>query len=335
MQQPSPHLASFFGPWVPPPHFTPAPQDKDTKDRITLLAKYAMQNGAAFIDVVRTKQAGNVQYSFLTPGGHNHDFWLWALYATGTGLPLEQPPAAGAPAGAEAGSAAAAVAAAGGVTPPASAPPAPAAAPALPPDVASGFTQVLDALTGSKVSLPVLCRNSSSNGFLLMVPDAVSAATHGIQNATLAVAAHLPPPYPLNPHAPARLLASLPACLPTGVHQDQPGLVPGLRPLCSWHGALDGQQGHGPHRLHQAAAPGVPSQRYPVQSAPKTPGNPPAAAAGRCWRDRWQPASSSSRGCEHTSRHRACGAGVCTSAGGAAGSHAGTRQCTAGSRGRQ
>jgi hypothetical protein len=165
MQQPSPHLASFFGPWVPPPQFTPGPPDKDTKDRITLLAKYAMQNGAAFIDVVRTKQAGNVQYSFLTPGGHNHDFWLWALYATGTGLPLEQPPAAGAagaPPGAEAGPAAA-TAAAGGM-PPASTPTPPAAAvPALPPDVASGFTQVLDALTGSKVSLLFLCRSISSS----------------------------------------------------------------------------------------------------------------------------------------------------------------------------
>lgn len=60
-----------------------------------LLAKYVMQNGTSFIDMVRTKQAGNPEYDFLHPGGKNNAFFRWALYATGCGISVDQPPPEG------------------------------------------------------------------------------------------------------------------------------------------------------------------------------------------------------------------------------------------------
>jgi hypothetical protein len=57
-----------------------------------LLARYAMQNGASFVNMVRTKQAGNAEYDFLNvPGSTSYAFFQWALFATGCGLPIDQP----------------------------------------------------------------------------------------------------------------------------------------------------------------------------------------------------------------------------------------------------
>jgi hypothetical protein len=57
-----------------------------------LLARYAMQNGASFVNMVRTKQAGNAEYDFLNvPGSSSYAFFQWALFATGCGLPIDQP----------------------------------------------------------------------------------------------------------------------------------------------------------------------------------------------------------------------------------------------------
>lgn len=53
---PSQHLWSFFNPAEPAPAFAAAPADAAAKDRILLLAKYAMQNGISFVDMVRTNQ---------------------------------------------------------------------------------------------------------------------------------------------------------------------------------------------------------------------------------------------------------------------------------------
>ena len=138
MAQPSPHLGSFFGPWTPPPQFVPAPEDAAARDRIILLARYAMQNGASFIEMVRAKQAGNAQYNFLTPGDEHNPFYVWALYATGYNLPLDQPPPAVPPG---------AAAAASVPTPSAVA----SAYQQLPQPISSGFAQVVEGLTGSKV----------------------------------------------------------------------------------------------------------------------------------------------------------------------------------------
>jgi hypothetical protein len=61
-----------------------------------LLARYAMQNGASFVDMVRTKQAGNPEYDFLNvPGSTSYAFFRWALFATGCGIPVDQPPPEG------------------------------------------------------------------------------------------------------------------------------------------------------------------------------------------------------------------------------------------------
>lgn len=84
------HLWAFFNPAEPPPAFVAPPQDS-AKDRILLLARYAMQNGVTFIQTVQQKQAGNPEYDFLRPGGRDEPYFRWALYATGCGLSVDQP----------------------------------------------------------------------------------------------------------------------------------------------------------------------------------------------------------------------------------------------------
>jgi hypothetical protein len=53
---PSQHLWAFFSPSEALPTYVAAPADAAAKDRILLLAKYAMQNGTSFVDMVRTNQ---------------------------------------------------------------------------------------------------------------------------------------------------------------------------------------------------------------------------------------------------------------------------------------
>jgi hypothetical protein len=52
----SQHLWSLLNPAEPQPAFNAAPADVAAKDRILLLAKYAMQNGPSFVDMVRSNQ---------------------------------------------------------------------------------------------------------------------------------------------------------------------------------------------------------------------------------------------------------------------------------------
>ncbi|KAF6266123.1 hypothetical protein COO60DRAFT_644316 [Scenedesmus sp. NREL 46B-D3] len=94
----SQHLWAFFNPQEAPPPYAEVPEGVDAaaKDRMLLLARYAMQNGASFVDMVRAKQAGNPEYDFLNvPGSSSYGFFRWALFAAGCGLPVEQPPPEG------------------------------------------------------------------------------------------------------------------------------------------------------------------------------------------------------------------------------------------------
>lgn len=95
------------------------------------------------MDLARQKQAGNPEYGFLT-GGDGAAFFTWRLFAAVNHLPADQPLAAGQHA-APAAPAAPQPGAVGAVSSSAS--------PALPPEVASGWTQVLAALSGSHTSI--------------------------------------------------------------------------------------------------------------------------------------------------------------------------------------
>jgi hypothetical protein len=134
---------------------------------------------------VSTPAGSNPEYAFLTSGGSDHDFFRWALFATGCGIPLDQappqgfapPPAPQQPAAAPAVqqppqymppqqqyySAPPQQPYAGQPYPqhpmqyqqphavqPPQQPPRP-APPPIAPEVAAGFSQVLDNLSGSKV----------------------------------------------------------------------------------------------------------------------------------------------------------------------------------------
>eukprot|EP00879_Flechtneria_rotunda_P020800 GHRR01021896.1.p1 GENE.GHRR01021896.1~~GHRR01021896.1.p1 ORF type:complete len:203 (+),score=58.16 GHRR01021896.1:247-855(+) len=188
----SAHLWSFFSPGESPPAFCAPPSDTALKDRILLLAKYAMQNGLPFIETVRSKQAGNPEYDFLTPGGAANPYYRWALWATGCGIPLDQPPQQGFIPPTPHGAAAQYMPQQQHMYPqqpyaqqsmqyqhpmyyqqpeyqqpgyqqPAlqqkHQQPAKPTPPPIPPEVAGGFSQVLDALTGSKVSSCADCHS--------------------------------------------------------------------------------------------------------------------------------------------------------------------------------
>lgn len=129
----APDAIKLLEPWTGPPAFAPAPGDPKTRDLIALSAKYAVQNGPSFIDVIRDKQRDNPQYTFLTAGGQNHPFYKWVLYCILYRHPLDQPLQQQAPAA------------------PAQVPAPSVSMAPMPAEVASGFNQVLDALSGSKV----------------------------------------------------------------------------------------------------------------------------------------------------------------------------------------
>ena len=82
--------AALFNPWEPPPAFCPAPSDVQLQERISLLARYASQNGPSFIDMMRDKQRGNPEFAFLQ-GGDGYAFFRWALYCQIHQLPVNQP----------------------------------------------------------------------------------------------------------------------------------------------------------------------------------------------------------------------------------------------------
>lgn len=78
--------AAFFSPYEAPPGFVPPPSDDALAQRISKLATYAARNGPGFVDMMRTKQAGNAEYNFLS-GGEGSAYWRWILYCTLYNLP--------------------------------------------------------------------------------------------------------------------------------------------------------------------------------------------------------------------------------------------------------
>ena len=79
--------APFFSPHDPPPNFTPTPSDDALAQRISKLAQFAARNGPNFVELMRTKQAGNLEYEFLN-GGNGSEYWQWTLYCTLYSLPV-------------------------------------------------------------------------------------------------------------------------------------------------------------------------------------------------------------------------------------------------------
>jgi hypothetical protein len=82
--------APFFSPHEPPPEFASAPTDDALTQRISKLAQFASRNGPSFVDLMRTKQAGNPEYDFLN-GGEGSAYWRWILYCTLYSLPPGKP----------------------------------------------------------------------------------------------------------------------------------------------------------------------------------------------------------------------------------------------------
>lgn len=169
--------AQFFSPWEPPPTFQQPPADAQLSERISLLAKFAAQNGAAFVEMVKIKQRDNPEYAFLF-GGPGHAFYNWVLHCHLTNHPVDQPIANNASTDA---SAQGHPSTSGFYAPSGSAPvSAPLQVPAqgvvqqpqqLPAEVRDGFRQVLEALTGSKDSI-----KSSQQWFLACSPYASGMA---------------------------------------------------------------------------------------------------------------------------------------------------------------
>lgn len=85
--------APFFSPQEPPPIFSAAPSDGALAERIKKLAQFAARNGPSFVDLMRTKQAGNPEYNFLN-GGDGSAYWRWILYCTLYNLPPGKHPSA-------------------------------------------------------------------------------------------------------------------------------------------------------------------------------------------------------------------------------------------------
>lgn len=142
----------FFNPWEPPPTFVPAPADAQLLERISLLVKYATQNGPSFVEMMREKQKADPNFGFLF-GGDGYHYWRWALYCTLYNIPVNAPPgpAPGHPAPYP-GHQPAYPGAVPGQAPPAAIPGS-SITMQLTPEVESGFAQVLEALSGSKVDL--------------------------------------------------------------------------------------------------------------------------------------------------------------------------------------
>ncbi len=144
--------AQFFSPWDPPPPFCSPPSDSKRADVIQKLAQFAAKNGASFVELIKVKQKDNPEYQFLF-GGEGSDYYRWILFCSCHNLPVDQPLPAAQPANQQ-------------VAQPAygEAQTAPVqdveamlqqALATCSPEVRDGFSQVLAALSGSKVGLIV------------------------------------------------------------------------------------------------------------------------------------------------------------------------------------
>ena len=151
--------AQFFSPWDPLPPFSSPPSDAKRADVIYKLAQFAAKNGASFVELIKVKQKDNPEYQFLF-GGEGSDYYRWVLYCACHNLPPDQPLSAGQSVHLQAPQQ-----------------PAYAAAQTAVPDVESmlqqtlatcspevrdGFSQVLAALSGSKVTSQSICLHTST-----------------------------------------------------------------------------------------------------------------------------------------------------------------------------
>ena len=143
------------------PQFTLPPADAGHALRISKLAEYTSRNRPAFEEQVRVKQALNPEYSFLQ-GGEGSSYYQWCLFCYSKGIAVDQPQQVGQPrevAPSAPGPASMMFQQHGGMPPPAAMPvapqnmlpPVPSASGPIPPDIASGFAQVLHVLQGSQV----------------------------------------------------------------------------------------------------------------------------------------------------------------------------------------
>ncbi len=143
--------AQFFSPWDPPPPFCSPPTDSKRADVIQKLAQFAAKNGASFVELIKVKQKDNSEYQFLF-GGEGSDYYHWILFCSCHNLPVDQALPAAQPA----------------IQPTAQPAYEAQAAPVqdveamlqqalatCSPEVRDGFSQVLAALSGSKVGLMV------------------------------------------------------------------------------------------------------------------------------------------------------------------------------------
>jgi hypothetical protein len=130
-------IALFFNPWEPLPAYAAPPSDTALVQRIAKLADYAARNGPQFVKVMEAKQKDNAEFSFLF-GGEGHEYYRYTLYCMLYQQPQNQQ-------------------AAQPTAQPATQQQTQHATQAYPPpfylptEVETGFQQVLEALTGSKV----------------------------------------------------------------------------------------------------------------------------------------------------------------------------------------
>ena len=89
--------AQFFSPWDPPPPFASPPADAKRADVLHKLAQFAVKNGASFVELIKVKQKDNHEYQFLF-GGQDSDYYRWVLYCGCHNLPTDQPLPASQPA---------------------------------------------------------------------------------------------------------------------------------------------------------------------------------------------------------------------------------------------
>ena len=82
--------AQFFSPWDSAPPFASPPSDSKRADVVLKLAQFAVKNGASFVELIKVKQKDNLEYQFLF-GGESSDYYLWVLYCGCHNLPPDQP----------------------------------------------------------------------------------------------------------------------------------------------------------------------------------------------------------------------------------------------------
>lgn len=68
------NVSQFFAAWEHQPDFCLPPEDPSLKQRIVKLAEFASRNGPHFVDLLRDKQKGNPEYSFLF-GGEGSEYY--------------------------------------------------------------------------------------------------------------------------------------------------------------------------------------------------------------------------------------------------------------------